>query len=260
MNIITRSLTLSLGLLLAAAMMCAAQESYDPDSLVYRFSLGIGPGTSQPLTKMKGRGIGDPYHLFDNTEAHVAIAMTYSFRITREVTIEGVVDGFTLGHQHRLPRTQETYAKENFPGELLAASSIDEQTILAPGLGISYRIRLGPFILLPSLLATYVDAKAIRASLLLKREGTNEYRSITHNTSDGGGFTVVPAVIARYQLGSASSRWGLQLRAAYLHADFDLAHTIVEEKLNEAPRVASFTERHTLDAVNLQVGAYYNLF
>lgn len=256
MNGLMRSLVLALGIALLSASLSLAQESDGEDSLMHRFSAGIFLGPSVPLRK-SGLGDSDPYTLVDNAPLRMSMAITCSYRLTPAIALEGSAEVFSMAS---LDRAQKEHAEAAYPDEHLVTSSINHEGAIGVGGGLSYRISLGPFSLEPSLFLYYLQIDSIPSSVLLKKKGANEYRSIAHRVAVAKDVAIVPTVTIRLPFTEDAARWGAILRASYIRASFDVEHILTESNLKETPHVESFTARHTLDMLNLQIGIYHNLF
>ena len=244
---------------LAATALCHAQDEARDRSLLERLSCGIAFGVSVPSGN-GGTAPGDPIYLFDNATVRGVFAVTASYWLTSHLALDLTLEVPVEDTRETALGIQRERIERAYPDYLLEAHQmITQPSFLLPSLGLSYSFRFGAMSVEPGLLACYSVVEPADLSIQLKRKGANDYRSIIHQSSGGGAFALVPALICRYTFEEGNYRYGLYLRTAYFSASPDTPYSTSDESLGAPPRTTSYTTHHSFQAVHIALGIHCSL-
>ncbi len=253
-----RHATISICALLLVSLACAAQsDSTEHDAKIsksdYPLSFGMIWGVAVPLAN-RGTTPDDPLYIMDSSGNYGSFVGTVAWRVTDRLTVEGVVDNMIIQGQTIL----EEYSSRNYPDDIILNHSMTPFSTTAAVLGLSYRIPLIDALAFePGLLAGNINVRSVEWSVLLKKPQSNEYRRLDRNISGGNAFTLIPTLMFRATFNKGESRWGLQLRGAYVYGRMNMVHSSTEHTLTEEPRTETSRRHHRLDCINVGLGFYY---
>ena len=218
------------------------------------FSLGAVLGAAFSLSRT-GLAPRQPAYVMEEAPVDYSFATTATYRIIDDLALELAVDySLVTGF------FPDKGVGDSYPEYIVLENKITAGGILFYGGGISWRVRLGAFLLEPTMLAGATFMESAQRSLFLKKSGSNEYRTTRHDMTSKPAFTLSPALTVRLPLESSPSTVGAHRRISYLGPGIDVDHSLTEETLIDPSHTSSLTARHDFSFLNVGLGFYWSPF